>query len=250
LPRAARCDVTAPVAPRQILEPGGAVAADKREGRRPNLQFGKRFAAVNHTGNRFRRGPRQNWRSLPGRPTGASPCPAFSMPASTTSRSMTLRPRPAFRAAPSCGTSGARRMSSCSSSTPSATPCPRLWHPGPLPKTNGRRSGVPSTRPSPCSRATPVRAWPCCALCGTPRRCGGGCTKSKRAGEPRWPTACRSAPGPAPRPPRPAHARYGCAGCLMIAFDSWIEGEGHDDLGVLTDLTFGALAPTNPQERR
>jgi hypothetical protein len=36
----------------------------------------------------------------------------------------------------------------------------------------------------------------------------------------------------------------------MIAFDSWIEGEGHDDLGVLTDLTFGALAPTNPQERR
>jgi len=39
-------------------------------------------------------------------------------------------------------------------------------------------------------------------------------------------------------------------GCLMVAFDGWLEGEGRDDLDVLADLTFGALAPTDSQERR
>jgi AcrR family transcriptional regulator len=39
-------------------------------------------------------------------------------------------------------------------------------------------------------------------------------------------------------------------GCLMVAFDSWVEGEGRDDLDVLADLTFGALAPASSQQRR
>ena len=29
----------------------------------------------------------------------------------------------------------------------------------------------------------------------------------------------------------------------MVAFDSWVDGNGRDDLAALTDLTFGALAP-------
>lgn len=32
-------------------------------------------------------------------------------------------------------------------------------------------------------------------------------------------------------------------GCLMVAFDSWVDSEGRDDLDALTDSTFGALAP-------
>ncbi|MDO0929895.1 TetR family transcriptional regulator [Streptomyces sp. TG1A-8] len=36
-------------------------------------------------------------------------------------------------------------------------------------------------------------------------------------------------------------------GCLMVAFDSWVEVEGQEDLDVLTDLTFEALAPTAPR---
>ncbi|MFI1991607.1 TetR family transcriptional regulator [Actinoplanes sp. NPDC020271] len=35
-------------------------------------------------------------------------------------------------------------------------------------------------------------------------------------------------------------------GCLMVALDSWVDGNGRDDLGALTDLTFGALAPIHP----
>jgi len=34
-------------------------------------------------------------------------------------------------------------------------------------------------------------------------------------------------------------------GCLMVAFESWVENEGQDDLVVLTDRTFRALAPNN-----
>lgn len=37
-------------------------------------------------------------------------------------------------------------------------------------------------------------------------------------------------------------------GCLMVAFDSWVEGGGRDDLDALADLTFGALAPNVPHE--
>ncbi|WP_213814505.1 TetR/AcrR family transcriptional regulator [Glaciihabitans sp. dw_435] len=34
-------------------------------------------------------------------------------------------------------------------------------------------------------------------------------------------------------------------GCLMVAFDSWVMGEGSDDLAALTDTTFGSLAPAD-----
>jgi len=36
-------------------------------------------------------------------------------------------------------------------------------------------------------------------------------------------------------------------GCLMVAFDSWVKAGGQDDLDVLADLTFEALAPTPPR---
>ena len=56
--------------------------------------------------------------------------------------------------------------------------------------------------------------------------------------------------GAAPPSPLVLRTRVMAAlGCLTVAFDIWIEGEGRDDLDVLADLTFGALAPTNPQER-
>lgn len=32
-------------------------------------------------------------------------------------------------------------------------------------------------------------------------------------------------------------------GCLMVAFDGWVDCDGTEELSILTDLTFGALAP-------
>lgn len=37
-------------------------------------------------------------------------------------------------------------------------------------------------------------------------------------------------------------------GCLMVAFDSWVDGNGRDNLDALTDLTFEALAPTHSRQ--
>ncbi|MFF5075551.1 TetR family transcriptional regulator [Actinoplanes sp. NPDC000266] len=34
-------------------------------------------------------------------------------------------------------------------------------------------------------------------------------------------------------------------GCVMVAVDSWVEGEGREALDALTDLTFAALAPSS-----